>query len=79
MNGTWQAGGIAFDYIEILKEKFGFNYEIVKPPEDSLNADGNGIVGMLSRNVSNYFFLPFRSSDVSNFEINKLRGDRRER
>ncbi|GJQ83946.1 hypothetical protein Trydic_g8685 [Trypoxylus dichotomus] len=50
VNGTWQAGGIAFDYIEILRKKFGFKYEIVKPPEDSLNAADNGIVGMLSRN-----------------------------
>nr|QBB73022.1 ionotropic receptor [Protaetia brevitarsis] len=50
VDGEWRAGGIAFDYIEILKEKFGFNYEIIKPPEDSLDPQNNGIVGMLSRN-----------------------------
>ncbi|KAI4462462.1 ionotropic glutamate receptor [Holotrichia oblita] len=50
VDGILQFGGIAYDVIEILRKKFNFEYEIVKPPEDSLNVEDNGIVGMLSRN-----------------------------
>lgn len=44
--------GIVFDFVEILRDKYGFNYT-VKFPEDNIIGDADtGIISMLHKKVS---------------------------
>jgi hypothetical protein len=43
--------GIVFDFVEILKDKYGFNYT-VKIPQDNVIGDADtGIISMLHKKV----------------------------
>jgi hypothetical protein len=43
--------GIVFDFVNILKDKYGFNYT-VKMPEENIMGDGDtGIISMVYKKV----------------------------
>ena len=52
-NGSY--GGVVFDFIDILKVKYGFEYDVKFPSkeEDNIMGDANsGIMGKVYNNVS---------------------------
>lgn len=51
-NGTWVGGGVAFDFIELLKKRYDFTYTVIVPELDILGDDTNGIFGLLNSQVS---------------------------
>nr|AVH87308.1 ionotropic receptor 20 [Holotrichia parallela] len=79
IDGVLHASGIAFEYIEILQNKLGFKYELVKPPDNSLKPEDNGIIGMLSRNevdIGAAFLPPFAYfSNYIRFSTNLDKGE----
>jgi hypothetical protein len=44
--------GVVFDFVEILKDKFGFNYTVKFPKENILGDANTGIISMLHKKVS---------------------------
>ncbi|XP_054261952.1 glutamate receptor ionotropic, delta-1 [Macrosteles quadrilineatus] len=50
MNGTeLQLDGIAAEMVEVLKEKFGFSYEVLTPERNILGDEHEGIFSMLNK------------------------------
>ena len=43
--------GFAFEFVEILREKFGFSYEVILPDENILGDATRGIFGLLHSKV----------------------------
>ncbi|XP_017777071.1 PREDICTED: glutamate receptor ionotropic, delta-1 [Nicrophorus vespilloides] len=47
VNDTLVGRGSAFQFIDILMDKYGFTYEVVKPRQNSLEQDGDGVFSQL--------------------------------
>jgi hypothetical protein len=44
--------GIVFDFVEILKDKYGFNYTVKMPQENIIGDEDRGIISMVYKKVS---------------------------
>lgn len=53
INKTGHGVGVAFDLLNILKKKFGFNYTIIPPIANEYGTPEKGIVGMLVKGEVN--------------------------
>jgi hypothetical protein len=49
--------GIVFDFVNILKDKYGFNYTVKMPKENIMGDADTGIVSMVHRRVSTTKYL----------------------
>jgi len=43
--------GTAFEFVEVLQEKFGFTYEVVVPEDNDIGDRDRGLLGMLNHKV----------------------------
>lgn len=51
-SGNQVGDGFAFEFVDILREKFGFSYDIVVPEENVLGDATRGVFGLLHSKVS---------------------------
>jgi hypothetical protein len=44
--------GVVFDFVNILKDKYGFNYTVKMAKENIIGDANTGIIGMVNKKVS---------------------------
>ncbi|XP_063233347.1 glutamate receptor ionotropic, delta-1 [Bacillus rossius redtenbacheri] len=52
--------GVVFDFVEILRSKFGFTYEVLTPRENVIGDNNTGLLSMLNKGEADMaaYFLP---------------------
>ncbi|GLV35186.1 Ionotropic receptor 76b [Carabus blaptoides fortunei] len=48
VNGTLVGDGVAFSFVKLLQDKYGFRYSVVVPDEDIMGTGNTGIFGVLN-------------------------------
>lgn len=57
VNGSLVGDGVAFSFVKLLQDKYGFRYSVVLPDEDVMGTANTGIFGLLNSGVSLIIYM----------------------